>query len=104
MSCNTISRNDVTIEEMLICSHSKTIPGSRTDPRVIIIAEGEFDCAASHTGLLRRDGSPAPEGDGEKVSQKSLGELPLRRGPLCAAAASLAPLSEPSMPASASAS
>lgn len=62
MSCNAISRNDVTIEEMLICWYSKTIPGSRTDPCIIIIAEGEFDCTASHPKLFRRDGSPAPEG------------------------------------------
>lgn len=63
MSCSAISRNDATIEEMLICSYSETIPGSRTDPCIIIvIAEGEFDCTASYPELFRRDGSPAPEG------------------------------------------
>lgn len=62
MSCNTISRNDVTIEEMLICWYNKTIPGSRTDLCIIIIAEGEFDCKASYPELFRKDRSPAPEG------------------------------------------
>lgn len=62
MSCNTISRKDVTIEEMLICWYSKTIPGSRTGSRVIIIAEGEFDCTASSPELSGRGGSPAPGG------------------------------------------
>lgn len=62
MSCNTISRNDVTIEEMLICWYSKTIPGSRRDPHIIIIAEGALDCTASYPRLFGRDSSPAPEG------------------------------------------
>lgn len=54
MSCNTTSRNDVTVEEMLICWYSKTIPGSRTDLCIIIIiiAEGEFDCRASYPELV----------------------------------------------------
>lgn len=80
MSCNTISRNDVTIEEMLICWYSKTIPGSRTDLCIIIIAEGECDRTASYLELFRRDGCPAPEEKEEKVSQKALGELPLCHG------------------------
>lgn len=62
MSCNTISRKDVTIQEMLICWYSKTIPGSRTGSRVITIAEGEFDCTASSPELSGRGGSPAPGG------------------------------------------
>lgn len=73
MSCNTISRKDVTAEEMLICWCSKTIPGSRTGSYVITIAEGELDCTASSPELFRRGGSPAP---GRKGEPGGLGELP----------------------------
>lgn len=62
MSCNTISRNDVTTEEMLICWYGKTIPGSRTDPCIITIAEEGFDCTTSYPELFGRDGLPAYEG------------------------------------------
>jgi len=56
---------------MLICWYSETIPGSRTDPRIIIIAERESDCTASYPGLFGRDSSPAPEGWEEEVSQQA---------------------------------
>lgn len=66
MSCNTISRKDAAIEEMLICWCSKTIPGSRTGSCVITIAEGGFDCTASCPELFRRGGCPAPGGREER--------------------------------------